>query len=84
MLTFCATDLGIEGSAATMGNETEQMLLFPEEVECENASHTVDADTLFFVLNNDVLPDYEHNLTFSVSSYILDVYMLPCAHLFIL
>ena len=67
MLRFCNTEDDDPGS----GVENETQLLSPEspgsEAVCETATHPVDATTLFFVLNNDVLPDYEHNLTYTVS-----------------
>ena len=60
MLTFCQTDMG------GVTNETE--LLSPADVGvCQSRRYAVNSSTLFFVLDDDVLPDYEHNLTFTVS-----------------
>jgi hypothetical protein len=63
-LEFCAT--GEEGSGGMGSNGTDLLVPETEEGKCENTTHTVDADTLFFVLNNDVLPDYPHNLTYRI------------------
>ena len=73
MLLFCPTDLD-EGSGSGADNES-QVFSPTVELECQTAVHAVDASTLFFVLNNEVLPDYEHNLTYSVS----DDLIVTCA-----
>jgi hypothetical protein len=64
MLLFCPTDLD-DGSGSGAGNES-QVFSPTVDLECQTAVHAVDASTLFFVLNNEVLPDYEHNLTYSI------------------
>lgn len=63
-LEFCAT--GEEGSGGMGSNGTDLLVPETEEGKCENTTNIVDADTLFFVLNNDVLPDYPHNLTYRI------------------
>ena len=73
MLIFCPTDLD-EGSGS--GAENKSKIFSPRvDLECQTDIHAVDASTLFFVLNNDVLPDYEHNLTYSVSDGDLIAYV---------
>ena len=62
---FCP--LGLDEGSGVL-NESKILSPAPAEPECQPASHTLDANTLFFVLNNDVLPDYEHNLTYTVSN----------------
>lgn len=56
MLTFCPDGNGSNSSAVSV---------------CRTRRHELDPSTLFFVLNNQVLPDYEHNLTFTVSDVLL-------------
>ena len=63
MLTFCPT-----GSEEGSGEDNGTEVFSPgQPLECQTALHDLDANTLFFVLNNAILPDYEHNLTYSVS-----------------
>lgn len=61
MLTFCPTDTDGNGSNSSVVSV------------CQTRRHRLDPSTLFFVLNNEVLPDYEHNLTFTVSDTLLYV-----------
>lgn len=70
LLIFCPTDTSIDGSG--IAKETE--LLYPDaDPMCQTSRYKLDSSTLFFVLNNEVLPDYEHKLTFTVSHSFLCV-----------
>ena len=66
-LIFCGTDPFFEGSA--MENETDLLTpMMSTERVCVDKLFEVDRNTLFFVLNDAILPDIEHDVTFTVSA----------------
>ena len=54
-----------------MDNIMTEML---KPLECKNKTKKLDKNELFFVLNNEILPRYEHTVTFTVSIIIIILY----------